>query len=122
MDLFRELTYETDLRVERFGKPSKSMLLLGGTGSGKSTTIQYLAGSILEKIEVTTENGGKLEHIAVKTYPLDHDAELKNVSLSPYSVSETRFLRAIKISKIDVTVCDTQCLNDTRGKELDVAN
>lgn len=131
MDVFKELTDETDNQVLKFGKAGNIKLLLGYTGSGKSTAIQYLAGSKLEKTYVNTKKGGKLDHIDVMQdgYPYNCDPELKHVSLSPFNVSETRFLRAIKIpipSKTkknnDLTLCDTPGLKDTRGKELDVAN
>jgi ABC-type multidrug transport system ATPase subunit len=33
-------------------KNEEIILLIGGTGAGKSTTIHYLAGSVLEKVKL----------------------------------------------------------------------
>ena len=39
MDLFKELTDQTDIQVKKFGNAGKIVLLLGMTGSGKSTLV-----------------------------------------------------------------------------------
>ncbi len=39
------------------------ILLLGSTGAGKSTTLQYLSGLKMVSKETKTQNGEKLPHI-----------------------------------------------------------
>ena len=72
-----------------------------------------------------------LQHIGVDQnggLPEDRDPELDEVSLSPFSVSETSFIRVIKtkyskgFEKNECFLCDSPGLEDTRGEELNVAN
>jgi signal recognition particle GTPase len=62
--LFRELAKETENQLERV-RDKVILLLLGPTGSGKSTTIQYLCGSKLVKTKVKIKDGVYLPHIGV---------------------------------------------------------
>ena len=66
------------------------MLLLGTTGAGKSTTIHYVCGSEMYE---TSENG--LKHIAFRNVKND---DLLNFRVSPFSRSETRWIRPIEIN------------------------
>jgi hypothetical protein len=89
---------------------------------GKSTTIHYLCGS--EMIE-TKING--LRHI---TFGQVINEDLKNVKVSPYSRSETRYIRPITIDKRDlgspmsetVTLVDSAGLFDLGSAEIDTSN
>lgn len=97
-------------------------LLLGGTGTGKTTTIHFLAGSKMEK---TTVRG--LKHIAPVQIT---DGELAEFVTSPFSRSETRSINPIFIDahkcgaqKVsEVILCDSPGFCDTDGVELDIAN
>jgi flagellar biosynthesis GTPase FlhF len=64
------------------------VLLIGETGSGKSTTIYFLAGSRMEATEVEIEPGKPLQHIA-PVGPIKNPG-LHNITTSPYHKSETR--------------------------------
>ena len=53
------------------------------------------------------------------------DQELKNISLSPSSVSETRNIHTIEVKsspKHTYYLCDTMGLNDTNGEEMNLSN
>ncbi|ETN98841.1 hypothetical protein RFI_38646, partial [Reticulomyxa filosa] len=99
------------------------ILFLGGTGSGKSTLIHYLAGSKMEKQIVDGNN-----HIA----PVEvKNKALRNVVTSARAVSETRHITAVPIDlkemrvfteEDSVVLCDTPGFEDTSGPEVDVAN
>lgn len=98
------------------------LLLLGGTGSGKTTTIHFLSGSTLEK-----RDQAGLQHYQPVNYAVP---EVERFITSPYARSETRSINALTFdlsnlepgSKGDVTLCDTPGFGDTGGVEIDVAN
>ena len=104
------------------------ILLLGGTGSGKSTTIHFLAGSkmVISKVEI--EPGKVIEHIT-PVEPYSNPA-LNNVSISSKAESETRYINAIPVhfnifSSHDARstiLCDSPGFGDTAGPEVDIAN
>jgi predicted GTPase len=105
-------------------KDKDIVLLLGSTGSGKSTTTHYLCGSLLEKV-VSEKN--KLEHIqAVKIVCRD----LQKVKISNASRSETRYITPIKVEldkigssqKKTVILVDSPGAEDTESYEVDIAN
>jgi hypothetical protein len=98
------------------------ILLLGGTGAGKSTTIHFLAGSKMH--EVMIQGIGHIEPIA----PVPG---LESFVTSPFARSETKSINAIKIeyanletieAKGIVFLCDTPGFGDTEGPEIDIAN
>jgi len=103
--------------------------LLGHTGAGKSTTIQLLAGSVMEGTQVRTAHGD-LPHIAVREFAELKDQDLRKVALSPHATSCTRFIHPVEFAYYDeenderhqVILCDTPGLMDSRGVEVDVAN
>ncbi|CAG9311001.1 unnamed protein product [Blepharisma stoltei] len=91
------------------------ILLIGSTGCGKSTTVHFLAGSMLTKVK---ENG--IEHIIPF---LINDEALKKVNVSNLYKSETKHITAVKIpTESEIFVCDTPGLMDTAGAEVDIAN
>jgi hypothetical protein len=71
-----------------------------------------------------------LAHIGVAKngYEEGHDPVLERVALSPFSVSETSFIRVIKtyyksgFTTTECYLCDSPGLEDSRGEELNVAN
>ncbi|CAF4248425.1 unnamed protein product [Rotaria sp. Silwood2] len=119
-DLFR-LIEKVDDAAELI-KNKDIIFLLGGTGSGKSTTIHFLAGS---KMIATTIGG--LNHIAATDIK---NPDLRNVTTSPFAKSETRCIRPVTINFDDVgayhngsiILCDTPGFEDTNGPEVDIAN
>jgi signal recognition particle GTPase len=89
-------------------KDKDVILLLGVSGAGKSTTIQFLAGSRMHQIEVEG-----LLHIEAAEFK---NSAVETVKTSPFSKSETRSINAVVINLHDigmeggegsVIVCDT---------------
>ncbi|ETO00734.1 hypothetical protein RFI_36706, partial [Reticulomyxa filosa] len=105
-------------------KDKHVILFLGGTGTGKSTLIHYLAGSTMEKQVVD----GK-PHIAPTKII---NKALTNVICRAGAKSETKYITAVPIDlkklgvlsiKLNnVVLCDTPGFEDTNGPEVDVAN
>ncbi|CAG9315973.1 unnamed protein product [Blepharisma stoltei] len=94
------------------------ILLIGFTGTGKSTTTHFLCGSEMKR--VLEDNVTHIKFEAIKN-PL-----LKNVTISSRAESETRYISIIPIninSPQDAAfICDTPGLMDTNGAEVDIAN
>lgn len=122
-DLLVKLVRQTDESAKKI-KDLDIVLLLGATGSGKSTTIHFLAGSEMEETEL-----GGFEHIAPKSYT---NPDLANCISSPFMRSETRSIYPIKLNlnnkelhkaeQLEITLCDTPGFGDTAGVEMDLAN
>ncbi|CAF4659979.1 unnamed protein product, partial [Rotaria sp. Silwood2] len=97
------------------------ILLLGGTGAGKSTTIHFLGGSLLKEIKVTG-----LNHI----HPVEiKNPDLKKITTTPFARSETQCITPVRIYFRDIggsynesiILCDTPGFEDTHGPEVDIA-
>ncbi|CAM4828535.1 unnamed protein product [Rotaria magnacalcarata] len=98
------------------------ILLLGNTGSGKSTTVHFVGGSKFEQRKV---NG--VSHL----YPIDiKNPDLRKITTSPSAQSETQYITPVRIFYKDVgveikdsiLVCDSPGFKDNRGPEVDIAN
>ncbi|UJR17602.1 hypothetical protein I4U23_004498 [Adineta vaga] len=119
-DLFR-LIDKVDDAAELI-KNKDIIFFLGGTGSGKSTTIHFLTGSKM----IATKVGG-LNHIAPTNL---RNSDLQYVTTSPFARSETRCITPVTVNYKDVgmiragniMLCDTPGFEDTNGPEVDVAN
>lgn len=105
------------------------VLLIGETGSGKSTSIHFLAGSVMQEIEVEIEPGKYLQHVTA-VGPISNRG-LRNVTSSPFHKSETRYIAPVTIELQDVLgshengviiLCDAPGFGDTAGAEVDIAN
>ncbi|CAF3045236.1 unnamed protein product [Rotaria sp. Silwood2] len=105
------------------------ILLIGETGTGKSTTIQFLAGSKMKKTKVEVEPGRFLEHITADG--LITNSGLENVISSARNKSETRYITPVTIQLKDIfgsyefgeiILCDAPGFGDTAGPEVDIAN
>ncbi|ETO01626.1 hypothetical protein RFI_35814, partial [Reticulomyxa filosa] len=105
-------------------KDKNVILFLGGTGTGKSTLIHFLAGSKMEKQAVDDK-----PHIAPTKII---NKALHNVTCRASAKSETKYITAVPIDlkelgvlsiKLEnVVLCDTPGFEDTNGPEVDVAN
>jgi len=100
------------------------VLLLGPTGSGKSTLIHFLAGSKLEKVK---KNGiNHLQPVANELYP----SIVNTITTSPFAKSETRSINSVSILYKNIGInqegslilCDSPGLSDTDGIEADIVN
>ncbi|CAM4837449.1 unnamed protein product [Rotaria magnacalcarata] len=105
------------------------ILLIGETGTGKSTTIQFLAGCQMEKKKVEVENGRFLEHVEA-VEPIKNP-ELRRIISSPRNKSETRYITPVTVPLRDIfgphetgefIICDAPGFGDTAGPEVDIAN
>ncbi|CAF4184508.1 unnamed protein product, partial [Rotaria sordida] len=98
------------------------ILLLGGTGAGKSTTIHFLGGSLLKEIKVTGLN--HIHPVRIK------NPDLKKITTTPFARSQTQCITPVRIYFRDVggsynesiILCDTPGFEDTHGPEVDIAN
>ena len=98
------------------------VLFLGGSGSGKLTTIHFLGGS---KMIQTIVNG--LNHIQPHEVK---SPDLRNVTNSPFTQSETRYITPVTVNFKDVgayspgsvILCDSPGFEDTNRLEVDIAN
>ena len=72
------------------------LLFLGGTGSGKSTTIHFLAGSRMIMWRQEVVPGKYLEHI-IPEEPYTNSS-LYNVTISSRAESETRYIHAVPVN------------------------
>lgn len=105
-------------------KNQSIILFLGGTGSGKSTTIHFLAGSKM----IGTKMKG-LNHIGVD-YTSIKNSDLKSITSTPFAQSETKYITPVRVNFKDVDalsrgsiiLCDTPGFEDTNGPEVDIAN
>lgn len=104
------------------------IMLFGKTGTGKSTTIHFLAGSKLEAKKIEIEHGKYIDHILPVSS--DKNEALKSVISSYKAESETRYINPIVVNlrdiggreDKDVIICDTPGIGDTAGAEVDIAN
>ncbi|CAF0934036.1 unnamed protein product [Adineta steineri] len=105
------------------------VLLIGPTGSGKSTTIQFLSGAKMQHVKVETTPGKYLDHVAM-IGPIDNP-DLKYVTTTPLQRSETRYIATVTIQLKDIlgshvtdtiVLCDAPGFEDTSGPEVDIAN
>ncbi|CAF4051597.1 unnamed protein product [Adineta steineri] len=105
------------------------ILLIGETGTGKSTTIQFLSGSKMKKTKVEVESGKFLEHITIDG-PIKNP-DLIDITSSALSKSETRYIAPVTIPLRDIygaheygeiILCDAPGFGDTAGPEVDIAN
>ncbi|CAF3671837.1 unnamed protein product [Rotaria socialis] len=105
------------------------VLLIGETGTGKSTTIQFLTGSKMKKTRVEIASGKFLEHITIDGPP--QNPQLHRISSSALNKSETRYITPVTVPLKDIlgahenghiTLCDAPGFSDTAGPEVDIAN
>ncbi|ETO33243.1 hypothetical protein RFI_03864 [Reticulomyxa filosa] len=122
INLMLELVDEAEKAAIQI-KDQNVILLLGGTGAGKSTCIHFLAGSVMQ--EKLVDGKPHIAPVQVK------NKALHRVSTSSKAASETRYITAVPIdlkemgilgAKGNVILCDTPGFEDTNGPEVDVAN
>jgi energy-coupling factor transporter ATP-binding protein EcfA2 len=103
-------------------KGKKVIFLVGPTGVGKSTSVQYLAGCEMQKKKYDLGNNKWLLHIEAREG--NEFIDIKKVSSCPLARSETRHINAVSIPFLNETIilCDSPGFGDTGGTELEIAN
>jgi energy-coupling factor transporter ATP-binding protein EcfA2 len=105
------------------------ILLIGTTGAGKSTTVQFLAGATMKEVRVEISPGKYLEHVTA-VGPIKNP-DLNNVNSSPLQKSETRYIAPVTVQLKDIlgahetgiiTLYDAPGFDDKAGPEVDIAN
>lgn len=97
------------------------ILLLGATGAGKSTSIQYLAGSSMVAENIPRANSFVRHIHQIETA----DSVLNSFVSSFKQESETRVINAFRMTLNNgmcIALCDTPGFGDTDGAETDIAN
>ena len=97
------------------------VLLLGGTGAGKSTSILFLGGCALQSEVVA----GRYHYFCGKP-----PADFECVTVSPFMQSHTRAIHAVPVQWSvkaggpvhPIALCDSPGFDDTEGIEVDIAN
>ena len=98
-------------------------MLLGCTGAGKTTFLQYISGVTHKLEKLSLKEGGSLTHYAVKNYPANFDPALKELVTSPHSISCTSCVTPIEVSfkkgnrEMKSTWLDTPGIEETRSAE-----
>ncbi|CAF0901525.1 unnamed protein product [Adineta ricciae] len=124
----RRLVSEAEKTAELI-KDQDIVLLIGDTGSGKSTTIQFLAGCKMIQTKAEVAPGKFLDHITMDGVPTN--PQLKKIRSSASHKSETRYIAPVTVQLKDVlgphetgviTLCDAPGFGDTAGPEVDIAN
>jgi SecA DEAD-like domain len=93
------------------------LLFVGGTGSGKTTTVLYLAGAQFEEDDSTG-----FFHYKPVQFPVEN---LKEFEVDPGGRSITKTICATRTQLSDgteVVLVDTPGFSDTEGAEYDIAN
>ncbi|CAF0837737.1 unnamed protein product [Adineta steineri] len=105
------------------------ILLIGTTGSGKSTTVQFLTDTKMKETRVEICPGKFLKHITTDG-PITNPG-LIDIKSNPLSKSETRFIIPVTISLKDIfgsyetneiILCDAPGFSDTESPEMDISN
>jgi hypothetical protein len=117
------------LNAQNLAAPSTAgqnlVLLLGGSGAGKSTTIHYFAGS--EMAPIVNDRGSDVVHIEPVRIP---NTTLRRIRCSPEARSETRFLTVARVAFLDVDIlnpghfqlCDSPGFGDSGGAAVEICN
>ncbi|KAL4489799.1 hypothetical protein ABPG72_022439 [Tetrahymena utriculariae] len=122
----KRLIQQADIAAEMI-EGQEIILLLGGTGAGKSTTIHFLAGSKMGFQEIQLEQGSFLQYIA----PVQvNNRTLQKIKVGFSAISETRFITPVSVNFKDlnmssngsIILCDSPGFDDTAGPEVDIAN
>ncbi|KAL4445289.1 hypothetical protein ABPG74_022102, partial [Tetrahymena malaccensis] len=117
------------IEAKKLIKNQDILLFLGGTGSGKSTSIHFLAGSPMKELQINIKGGHILKYIGPVISKIQRQ-ELKNIKVSPYAESETRYISPVQLNYKDIgmikdgsiMLCDAPGFGDTAGPEVDIAN
>jgi energy-coupling factor transporter ATP-binding protein EcfA2 len=101
-------------------KGKDSVIIIGNTGAGKSTTINYLAGCTMRCIDPLDMDLPGLESLIVVT-PVSEGGARDEVMQIGHSKTSMTFLPQVE-SVNGITYCDCPGFLDNRGAEINIAN
>ena len=116
IEMLRYYNSQTESSTTILKDHYKTILFLGRTGAGKSTTIQYLAGSKMKQ-----QNINGLDHIGFEI----NKNILSKITTSPEKKSETKYINIVPINSSTndkILLCDTPGFDDTNGEITDISN
>ncbi|KAL4508491.1 hypothetical protein ABPG72_003795 [Tetrahymena utriculariae] len=116
-------------KASDFVKDQEILLLLGQTGTGKSTTIHFLSGSKMVQLKNQVAQGIYLTYVGPDPNQIKNE-ELKKVKIGFRHKSETRYITPIYVNKRDIGInqdgscilCDSAGFEDSNGAEVDISN
>ena len=121
--LFHYIECQQEAQQELRGK--EIVMLMGQTGTGKSTTIHFLAGHKMVEKEVAQEtiieHGQRSRKKMTTKKVLKSIQPIDGINIGHDMKSETLFTRIYK-SQSGQIFCDTPGFNDNRGVEVDISN
>ena len=92
------------------------VLLLGSAGSGKTTTLHYLAGTSFAEVEVDG-----FFHLQPTSF-VDPSVAGYKTSCSRDAVTKTIQTAQVNMGGVDIVICDTPGFGEHEGVEEDIAN
>ncbi|KAL4512820.1 hypothetical protein ABPG72_017505 [Tetrahymena utriculariae] len=100
------------------------IFVLGSTGSGKSTTINFLMGKkmVFKRIPVSDHKPGYEEIISEDQEQISTEEEDDEFKIGFKKESQTLFLKAKQMANSDFFICDTPGFKDSRGFEVELSN
>lgn len=93
------------------------VIVIGNTGAGKSTTVNFLAGCTMELRELD----GQLGDVVV-VRPVSEGGALDALMPIGHSLTSTTFIPDIRTCPADITYCDCPGFLDNRGAEINIVN
>ncbi|KAL4508818.1 hypothetical protein ABPG73_006204 [Tetrahymena malaccensis] len=107
-------------------KDKDAILFLGSTGSGKSTSINFLLRKkMIQKLTSYTryiEDVGEIEAEEEKISTEDNEDDGNEFKIGFKKESQTLVLKAKQLQERDFFICDTPGFQDSRGFEVELSN
>ncbi|EAR94028.2 50S ribosome-binding GTPase (macronuclear) [Tetrahymena thermophila SB210] len=109
-----------------YAKNKDAILVLGSTGSGKSTTINFLMKKkmVLKLTSIThyIEDVGEIEVEEEQICTENNDGDDEEFKIGFKKESQTLILKAKQLEDSDFFICDTPGFKDSRGFEVELSN
>ncbi|KAL4512825.1 hypothetical protein ABPG72_017510 [Tetrahymena utriculariae] len=109
-----------------FAKDKNAILVLGSTGSGKSTTINFLMGKkMVQKLRSFNryiDGIGQMEVEEERITTEENEDDGNEFKIGFKKESQTLVLKAKQLVNSDFFICDTPGFKDSRGFEVELSN